>query len=217
MTAPLSRYLKDFSAPKVDLTRVPKTYFHELEEPISRDTRPVVKQPPEPVIDIEAERQSAYGRGREHAEMEMRARHQAEIAALRAEHEAECETIRERLENEAAAMIHQRFSEIGSLLADMISEQTAQVLAPILQEQLTEKAIESLATAIRHSVDGDAVKITVRGPSRMFQALEARLSDTEVTFRHVETDDIDLSAEFGDSILMTRLSAWADTVRKVIA
>ncbi|KQR77739.1 hypothetical protein ASG25_05430 [Rhizobium sp. Leaf384] len=217
MTAPLSRYLKDFSTPKVDLTRVPKTYFPEIEEPISRDTRPLVKAPPEPVIDIEAERQSAYGRGREHAEMEMRARHQAEIAALRAEHEAECEAIRERLENQAAAMIHQRFSEIGSLLAGMICEQTAQVLAPILQETLADKAVESLAAAIRHSIDGEAVKITVRGPARMFEALETRLSGTEVTFRHVETDDIDLSAEFGDSILMTRLSAWADTVRKVIA
>jgi hypothetical protein len=217
MTAPLSRYLKDFSAPKVDLARVPRKYFPDLEDTVSTDAPPAVRLPPEPVIDIEAERQSAYGRGREHAEMEMRARHLAEMEALRAEHQAECEAIRQRLEIDAAAMIHQRFSEIGTTLVTLLTQQTAQVLAPVMSETLAERAIASLAAAIRHSLDGEAVKITVRGPAQMFQALEKMLGDAGVTFRHVETDDIDLSAEFGDSILMTRLSAWAGTVRKVIA
>lgn len=217
MTAPLSRYLKDFSAPKVELARPPKTYFAELDEPVSRDTHPAIKPPPEPVINIEAERQSAYGRDREHAEMELRARHLAEIETLKAAHEAECEVLRQRLEDQAAGMIHQRFGELGSTLATLLCQQTAQVLSPVMTETLREKALQSLAAAIRHSIDGEAVKITVRGPTPMFKALEALLETSDITFRHVEADDIDLSAEFEDSILMTRLSAWADTVRKVIA
>ena len=86
-----------------------------------------------------------------------------------------------------------------------------------MTETLREKAVQSLAAAIRQSIDGEAVKITVRGPALMFKTLETLLVGSDITFRHVDADDIDLSAEFGDSILMTRLSAWADTVRKVLA
>jgi hypothetical protein len=125
--------------------------------------------------------------------------------------------MRQRLEDQAAGMIQQRFSEIGSTLATLICEQTAQVLAPVMTETLREKAVQSLAAAIRQSIDGEAVKITVRGPALMFKTLETLLVGSDITFRHVDADDIDLSAEFGDSILMTRLSAWADTVRKVLA
>jgi hypothetical protein len=38
-----------------------------------------------------------------------------------------------------------------------------------------------------------------------------------MVFRHVETADVDLTVEFGDAILVTRIAAWSDTVRKVLA
>ena len=64
---------------------------------------------------------------------------------------------------------------------------------------------------------GEGAKITVKGPLAQFEALKRRLNDETLVFRHQETADIDLSVEFGDSILVTRMAAWADTVRKVLA
>jgi len=35
--------------------------------------------------------------------------------------------------------------------------------------------------------------------------------------RHVEMTDIDLSVTIGDNVIVTRMSAWADSLRKVLA
>ena len=64
---------------------------------------------------------------------------------------------------------------------------------------------------------GEGAKITSRGRSALFEALKRHLNDETLIFRHQETADIDLSVEFGDSILVTRMAAWADTVGKVLA
>lgn len=218
MSAPLSRYLKDFSAPKLDLALMPPSYFQQADAPVRSDAQYHPKPQPEPKIDIEAERQSAYGRGRDHAEAELAARHAEEIAVLRAAHAAELAALALRLQTEAAETIHHRFGEMGAALANLLTTQTAQVLAPILTEQLTGRAIADLATALRLAIgDGEGVKITVRGPEPLFTALAAHFPADAPAFRHVSTEEIDLTVEFGESILMTRLSAWADSVRKVLA
>jgi len=218
MSASISRYLKDFSAPKVDLSLVPPRYFQDLDDDLPANGAFAMKQQIQPQVDIDAERRDAFAQGRAEAESEQLALQAAEIAALNARHAAEIEAMRVRCENEIAAMIFDRFSDMGSQLATMLSDQTARVLAPVMDDVLLQKSIGDLARMIVHAVGaGEGCKITVKGPLALFEALKRHLNDETLIFRHQETTDIDLSVEFGDSILVTRMAAWADTVGKVLA
>lgn len=218
MSASISRYLKDFSAPKVELSLVPPRYFPDLDDDFPADGAFVIKPQAQPQIDIDAERSEAFAQGRREAEKEQLALHEAEISALDARHAAELEAMRVRCENEIAAMIYDRFSDMGSQLAAMLSDQTARVLAPVMDSVLLQKSIADLARMITLSIGaGEGVTITVKGPAPLFEALKRHLNDETLIFRHLETDDVDLSVEFGDSILVTRMAAWADTVGKVLA
>ena len=57
----------------------------------------------------------------------------------------------------------------------------------------------------------------VKGPANLFEQLKTRFDEPAPVFRHVETQDVDLTVEFGETVLVTRMAAWADTVRKVLA
>jgi hypothetical protein len=221
MTASLSRYLKDFSAPKMEMAMIPPKYFPELDDVMP--TKGVVAisppaPPAQPQIDIEAERRAAFEEGRHQAEKELEAAHTAAMVALEERHATEMEALKTRCDNEVAAMIFDRFSDMGSQLADIFGDQVARALAPVIEGALVEKAVADLGRLVRQTIaHGEACKITVKGTKDLFEALKTHLDDETLTFRHIETADIDLSVEFGDSILVTRMAAWADTVRKVLA
>jgi hypothetical protein len=217
MSASISRYLKDFSAPKVDLSLVPPRYFPDLDDDFPANGAFTMKQQVQPTVDVEAERRDAFAQGRAEAEAEQQVLHSTEIAALNARHAAELEAMRVRCENEIAAMIYDRYSDMGSQLATMLADQTARVLAPVMDDVLLQKSIGDLARMITHSIGaGEGVKITVKGPLALFEALKRHLDSETLIFRHQETADIDLTVEFGESILVTRMAAWADTVGKVL-
>ena len=59
--------------------------------------------------------------------------------------------------------------------------------------------------------------ITVKGPLNLFEQLKSHFEDPMPAVRHVEVQDVDLTVEFGETVLVTRMAAWADTVRKVLA
>ncbi len=224
MTASLSRYLKDFSASKLEIAMAPPKYFPDLDD-LGRapalSTGVVAINPPAPAaprVDVEAERREAFEEGRLQAEKELGAAHTAAIVELEERHAAEMEALKTRCENEIAAMIFDRFSDMGSQLADLYGGQVARALMPVLEASLVEKAVAGLGRLVSQTIaHGEACKITVKGPTTLFEALKTHLTDETLIFRHIETADIDLSVEFGDSILVTRMAAWADTVRKVLA
>ncbi len=217
MSASLSRYLKDFSAPKPPLSLMPPKYFPEIDSDFPERGGFAMPQPL-PSIDVEAERREAFEQGRGEAEAELQFEHKNEIAELKAQHAAELEAMRVRCDTEVAAMIFDRFSEMSAQLALMLGDQTARVLAPVMEEVLQRKSVEDMARMIALTLTaGEACTITVRGPLPLFEALKRHLNDDALVFRHHETTDIDLSVEFGDAILVTRMAAWADTVRKVLA
>ncbi len=217
MSLQLARYLKDFSEP-----RRPQSPF--LHDGAFARSASLAEEPAfdlsasEPEIDVEAEREQAFAAGRAEAEAELSARHRAEIEGLRSAHAAEIDALRDRLERHALSVIAERFRSMTDTLADLVASQAANVLAPVLDEVLAEKAIADLAAAIRAGLpEGDGVVVTVKGPSNLFEQLKLQFEDGAPVFRHLEADDLDLVAEFGDAVLVTRMAAWADTVRRVLA
>jgi hypothetical protein len=215
MSASLSRYLKDFSPPKIELTRVTPRYFPDLDTDLSQNR--AWAEPVMPEIDIDAERSEAFAKGRAEASAELALEHQKEIADLRARHAEEIDALKQRLEEQAAARIAAGFGEMADRLALALGDQAARVLAPVMDEALAKRAVENLAGMVRHGLAaGEGIAITVRGPLALFEALKALLPEA-TAFRHVESDDVDLTVEMGEAILVTRMAAWSDTVRKVLA
>ncbi|HXV30949.1 MAG TPA: hypothetical protein VD840_11515 [Sinorhizobium sp.] len=216
MSASLSRYLKDFSAPQIELSRMPPKYFPDIDTGFSGSDSG--ERPAMPEIDIDAERREAFAEGRAEAAAELGFEHQREIAELKARHAEDMEALARRLEEDVARKLAAHFTEMTERLALALGDQTARVLAPVMEEALLKRAIENLAEMVRQGMaTGEGLTITVKGPLALFEALKRHLPDDTVVFRHVETADVDLTVEFGEAILVTRIAAWSDTVRKVLA
>lgn len=211
MSAHLARYLKDFSAPRVQPPVFQRSFARN-------DAEAIALTPALPAVDVEAERAEAFAEGREQAEAELQARHEADLAALREAHRAELDALKARYEEDYAAALAERFSTLAGEVADQVAAQTAQVLAPVMSQVLTKGAVADLARMIVEGLKGgDGVTVTVKGPLNLFEQLKAHFDDPVPVFRHVEAQDVDLTVEFGDAVLVTRMTAWADTVRKVLA
>ncbi|MCA1403802.1 hypothetical protein I6F26_04190 [Ensifer sp. IC3342] len=217
MSAQLSRYLKDFSAPKIELSRMPPKYFPDVDTDFPGTDRPGAR-PAMPEIDIDAERRDAFAQGRAEASAELVFEHEREIAELKARHAEEMEALTRHLEDEFAGRLANKVAEMTDRLALGLGDQTARVLAPVMEEALLKRAIEDLAQMVRQGLGaGEGCVITVKGPLTLFEALKRHMPDHTTLFRHIETNDIDLAVEMGDAVLVTRMAAWSDTVRKVLA
>lgn len=214
MTAPISRYLKDFSAPRASFSSPSPKFFVDFDTDISpRDAAPA-----QPRIDIDVERATAFSRGREQAIAELDAQHAQHIADLKAAHALEMEALRATCEQDIAAMIFERFNEASKIIVTAVSDQTTRALLPVLDEVLVEKTLAELAAIVQRGLEaGEVVTITVSGPKSLFDALKIKLGVSTLAFRHLETDDADVSVEFGDTIMVTRLAAWAETLEKALA
>lgn len=211
MSASLARYLKDFGTPPP-----PAVIADDLDMFASDFAEPLALPAEEPV-DIEAERAEAHAKGRQEATDEWEQRAAEDRAALIQTHEAEMAALKERLEGEVVAIIADRIEAIAAATARDVADQTARVLAPLIEEAIAAKATADLAELIKAAIlEGDVNAVTVRGPAAMFEALRERLGENATVIRHVETDDIDLTVELGDASLVTRMSAWSASLKKVL-
>jgi hypothetical protein len=215
MSASIARYLKDFGDvqpaglafgdPLADADGISgfgdvAAGFDEFETP-----------------DVESEKQAAYARGHEDATREITEKVEAEREELLAAHAAELEGLRSVYLEEIAVFLSLRLREGIDAIATNLSEQTANILAPILTEELSLKAVSALADVVRASMpDGEAVMLVVKGPKDLFEQLKTQPGFEEETMKFTETADIDLSVELGESVFVTRMSAWASSLRKVM-
>ncbi|MFS8147829.1 hypothetical protein ATY78_00795 [Rhizobium sp. R635] len=208
MSISLSRYLKDFGepespAPIIDVDDFAGNGFPEM--------------PSEPAIDVEAERREAYAEGHAAATAELTEKYELEARALAEVHARELEELKLRYEVEAAAVIASRIRDIAEEVAELVSAGAAAAIAPVMTEALAAKAAENLAALLRDAIlEGAAGPIVVRGPVRLFDRLKTELGDHAGAVRHIETDDIDLAVEIGESVIVTRMSAWAASLKKVL-
>ncbi|WP_160011598.1 hypothetical protein [Rhizobium sp. 18055] len=209
MSALLSR-LKDFGEPVVVPPPVVESVFSE-------DFGGFDDIAPEPVVDVEAERRDANAQGEAKATAELTEKYEQEAETVALVHQREIEELRNRYETEIAELVAARINAISAEVADMVSATVARALAPVLTDMLAQKAAVDLAAALREAIlEGEAGTVIVKGPTALFETLKSELGGQAGLLRHQETDDIDLSVEFGDAVLVTRMSAWAASVKKVL-
>ena len=218
MGMPLTHYLKDFSAPPPQSGSTLDLEYGDLGEadPFDVDFPTLPEPVPEPV-DVEAERQQAYADGYKAAEQALRDAFDAERQALEVEHAAALSQLETRLRQEAGSLFAEQFEALSRSLSLAISEHVAEALAPFLEEQVATKAVADLADLISGTLAaGEAAAITVRGPKALFDMLCEHLPEHAGALRHVEAADLDLQAEINDAVLVTRLSPFVASLKKVL-
>lgn len=209
MSASLASYLPDFSETQV----VPLPIM-----PDDFDDEPISAEAVEPPLDIEAERAKAYAEEHEAAAEDLRRQYDAERQELEKAHAEQLAALKEKHETETVALIAAQFRDVAAATAQALADQTAVILSPLLEEALTAKAVAEMADMIREAmVEGELGTLTVRGPAGLFERLETALGETSAVLRHIEADDLDIAVEMGESALVTRMSAWSASLKKVMA
>lgn len=210
MTAALTRYLKDFSTPAAPLA--PVAAF-ELDDPFHFE--PVA---PEPAVDLEAERAAAFAEGRAEGEAASDARWEAERERLMAEHGAALIELREEMERQTAERMSATLVNLREEVAALVENAVAGVLAPVMEEAIAQAMVTELAELVRAALAAeDVARLTVYGSSHLFEMFSQALGAEAPELRHIETDDLDLSVDINEAVLVTRLSAWAGSLKKVLA
>lgn len=214
MTMPLSRYLKDFSAPPAPPTPVSPVFDLSADDGMDLDF-PALPEP-DPV-DVDALRREAYAEGHEAGRAEATESFEVDRQALEIGHAQGMAERDRRLRDEFAKTLGEQVPALIRQMSLVVSEQVARALAPLFSEAVAARAVEELARQLEEAVAaGEIGTIRVKGPRLLFEQLLAVMPDHAALLRHVEGDDLDLSAEFGDAALVTRISAFAASLKKVL-
>lgn len=214
MSLPLARYLKDFSQPATGASGSKGMAFPEQETAFDLDF--AIAPEPEP-IDLDAERRAAYVEGHEAAERELRETFEAERQALLDEHARAMDAMRLKFESETARALADGLHRAAGEIALAVSEQAAAAVAPFLSDQVVASAVQDLAEQLSTAIlSGEAGAISVSGPAALFEMLKETLGDNAHVLHHVEADDLDLTADVGGTALVTRISAWTASLKKVL-
>jgi hypothetical protein len=218
MSRPLSRYLKDFGAEPSAPAPMPAAVVSSMPSMPFENTMSFAEPDEVQMVDIAAERREAYAEGHEAATLALTELHQQELDAVKVAHEAELEQLKAKFETEAVERIAYDLQQIATAIGLSVSSEAAKALSPIMTDILTDKAIDELAALVTAAVlDGTVGPIAVSGRRVMFERLASRADPDGVLLAHVEAEDVDLSVTIGDSVLVTRMSAWADGLKEVLS
>lgn len=210
MSAMIARYLKDFGAPAFPAADVQPLDdgpfgFPALEQP---------EPPPTP----ETIRREAYAEGHEAATADLAARHAQAMAALTEHYEQELATLRENHEEQVANLLATQIVAVTDELSRAVTDAAAQALLPFLGEMAARRAVADLAGLLKTAMDeGEAGRVRIRCAEASFRRLSALMGDRAALLDFEESAGLDVTAEIGSSVLMTRLNAFAAGLEKVMA
>lgn len=212
MSASIARFLKDFGEPEAPAV-APAPSFN-LGASDFDEASPSFEAP---ALDIEAIKAAALEEGREAARGELIAIFEADKVEMIDAHQAALTQERERLQGVVAEMLAAQLKQTMEQIATLFTDQAMLALAPVLTEDLSRKAAGDLAEVVKQAMfDGECTKLVIKGPKPMFDAFNAVMKLEPNQFQFTEQDDPDLSVEIGESVVVTRMSAWASSLRKVM-
>lgn len=216
MSMPLAHYLKDFSSPKPS-SLVSDSVSFDVDDFGIHD-EPFLELPQPDPIDIEAERRQAHEEGRAAATEELSERHAEDVARLEALHAEQIAELEKKHKSELGRIIGGGLHSIAAAIATAVGAQAVEAIAPFVEEALIETALHDISTLLKEAIiEGEVTTVTVRGPGELFDRLRENMDGHDDLLRHIEDDDIDLTVDIDDTALVTRISAWTASLKKVLA
>ena len=213
MNSPLARYLRDFGAEPVPAV------VH-VEVPLSFDTVsefPALEQFVEQV-DLQAERQQAYDEGFKAATEQLAAQNAEALAELQQQHATEMEAQRLEFEGGVADYLATALPELSARISTELADAVVHLLAPVLTEELDRQAVDELAAQLKPALAREVLdQIRVSGPRHLCDMLRDKLEEAGEIIDFQPSESADLRVEMGDTLLVTRLSAFAADLERVLA
>lgn len=211
MSVPLARYLKDFGAPQPQ----PPEFVSDFDFP---DNDFALPEPPlEPVVDVEDEKNKARAEGYEAAVAEMAERHQEQMAQITAKHREEMEALIAKYDGAVTERVEAFLNEMKTSVAEVVDASVAGVLSPFVQQEVARSAGTKFAADVAEEIgQGRTVKISVRGSETFIEMMRKRLDPLVTEVEYVESAEIDMTLEVGDSLLVTRLKTFVEAMEEQI-
>jgi hypothetical protein len=167
---------------------------------------------------LEAARASGFASGEAAAEAALEAR-------LAEQHEAHARELAAARLAWATGEAQRLADALASGLRDLearIADAAARALVPILRAEVGRQAVDALGAELGLLLGRDGgVNLDISGPEDLIEALRAHLADgsagkaVRVTYRPGGGPDIRIAA--GETILETRLGAWAAKIEEALA
>lgn len=211
----LADVLTDFGKP--DLAAPLPAAGLDFDFPQQPFEMPEPEPEPEPGPDVEAMIAEAVAA----AEAALAARLEAEaseaLAAERERHAEEIASLQASLGEHAGEALLARIAELEERLVDLTASVTARILGPVLSADLQKRAIADLGRVIREALrEPGAVRIRVRGPMSLVEALRQALGEAAARVEFAEADGLDLTVAVEDSLFETRLAEWSASISEVL-
>lgn len=209
MSEALTKYLKDFS----QYAPVEDTMSLDLDMPAASFDSDWASDP-EPVVDLDEERRKAFAEGEAAARPALVEAHEAELDALRARHRDEMEAQRLRYEDEIAGHLAMSVISMKQTIAQHVEEVCLKLFSELMEREVAERATLDLSAHILREIDGGfAGTVRISGPDRLLTKLREALGDVDNHVEYHASDDIDIQVHMDNSVLMTRLAEFFQTVR----
>jgi len=143
--------------------------------------------------------------------------HAEALARERASHAQAIADLTHRQGEELGRLVSEGMETIVTRLVDTTAETVARILALTLSEEMQKRALDALADTLRATLDREApLRIRISGPRTLYEPLAGAMGDLAVRLDYRETDAFDLTVEFDERVLETRLAEWRETLAQVM-
>lgn len=220
-TLALSRYLTDFSTHRIaddaiEIIAAPVSQAPlvveklEVEKSFKAEQAEVAQ-----ILAFEEEKRLAFEAGREDGHKEAEALYAAEKARLMRDHETEIETLRAAFSREQANLLAVSLTQALGFLEQNLSQQMAEILAPLYAGKLEHDAVQDFAKRIsKLALEGEAPEI--HGPAHLLEPLRQHADLLPFGCQFIENASSEVSFSFGERVLETRIAPLLEELKAAV-
>jgi len=151
-------------------------------------------------------------------EARLGAAHQAALDAERRANADEAKVFLEGFGGDLGQAIAIHINAMEARVTDLVSATLARIIGGMVSDDLQKRSLDALARTIREAVaDSEAVRIAVRGPLSLFEALAASLGSRAGQLDFVESPGFDLTVVIDEAVFETRIAEWSASLSEVLS
>ena len=162
--------------------------------------------------------EDAYRRGFEEGQREAEARMVHDLGEQRAAAELKLGQARKAWAIDFGQALAQELSSAVQDMHHMLADNFADVLLPIIRDEMRSEAVRKISNAMRTAAASDwQGPLVIEGPKDLLEALRDNMADMESIIECREVEGQDVKVTINETILETQLSAWGDAVKRILS